>query len=116
MSFRRISAVVLLCSALLPHMASGQVARSGLISEQAAERLGLKRRWFTHLRVDPGRGRITNINLHVHSDQAQAYYEVMYRDRRIVFSERNLNAYGEPVGPDGAKALADERAVLDDIR
>ncbi|MBM4090627.1 MAG: hypothetical protein FJ276_14585 [Planctomycetes bacterium] len=84
-----------------------------LVSTDVAQRYGLERVWFTQVRVNPGRGRIRDIRLHVSGTRAQTISEVVTdQGRKYVYSERHLNAFGEPMGVEGAAKKAAERVEL----
>ena len=102
-----------LCSCLLiPAACWGQ--GSGLLSESAARRAGLERMWFTQVELDTGRGSVAGIVQHVSATRAHTVFEIVHEGRSYVFSERELDAFGEPVGIEGARQKAQEK--LDDIK
>src|SRR5437762_12403650 len=89
---------------LAPPLASyGQVSSQGLLSSEGARRAGLTRMWFTHLEFDNSRGKMQGLTQHVSSAKAHTEFEVVFRGRSYLFSERELDAFGNPVGVDGAK-------------
>ena len=97
---------------LLPGLARGQLRSNGLIDQENARRAGMQVRWFTMVQLDPATTRIRDMTLHVHSDLAQTYYEIEADGEFQVISAKGLDSYGEPLGDDGAKRVADERADL----
>jgi outer membrane protein assembly factor BamB len=104
-------AVVLL---IAPSVAQAQVSPSGLLSEEGARRAGLERMWFTQLELDSARGRVAGLIQHVSATRAHTVFEIVYDGRSYLFSERELDAFGKPVGIEGARKLADEK--LADIK
>ncbi|MGI8982196.1 MAG: PQQ-binding-like beta-propeller repeat protein [Pirellulaceae bacterium] len=104
-----LSVLALLAVALLPLASFGQVSKQGLLSSEGARRAGLTRMWFTHLEMDSARGRMQGITHHVSSVQSHTEFEVTFRGRSYVFSEREIDAFGNPVGVDGAKQAAEKK-------
>ncbi|MFN0021968.1 MAG: PQQ-binding-like beta-propeller repeat protein [Pirellulaceae bacterium] len=108
--------VLLLTAAVLAIAASplaslGQVSKQGLLSSEGAQRAGLTRMWFTHLEMDSSRGKMRGVTQHVSSTQAHTEFEVTYRGRSYLFSQRDLDAFGNPVGVKGAKEAADKKVA-----
>lgn len=104
-----LSLLLLLCMA-----ASAQAEFGSLISPMQARRYGLDRIWFTQVELDAARGRIKDIQYFVSSAQSYTIHEVQYRERKRVFTERDVDEFGQPVGVEGAKKLAEE--YLDDLK
>lgn len=103
---------LLLC-ALLSLVVSplyGQRYSRGLIPQVLAERNGLHRAWFTQVRLNPARGRISAVSTHISSTQALNAFEVVDELGSQVITERHLNAFGEPMGRDQAEQRAKELA------
>ena len=90
----------------------GQGRVTGLISPPDARRYGLKVRWVTTVQVDPAVARVVGMKMHVDSKHAHTYFEVLVDGARKVFSESQLDAYGEPLGVEGAQKAAEEYAEL----
>ncbi len=91
----------------------GQSYGSGLISPEQARRFGLERAWVTQIRVDPARGRIQHARIRVSRIHAKNIFEVTTKTgRRFVFSDRDLDLFGNPRGIDGAKKQANEKRQL----
>jgi outer membrane protein assembly factor BamB len=108
--------VLLLIAAVLAIAASpmaslGQVSKQGLLSSEGAQRAGLTRMWFTHLEMDSSRGKMRGVTQHVSSTKAHTEFEVTFRGRSYLFSERDLDAFGNPVGVKGAKEVADKKVA-----
>jgi len=104
-----LSFLLLLCLA-----ASAQAEFGSLISPQEARRFGLDRIWFTQVELDAARGCITHMQYFVSSAQSYTIHEVRYRDSKRVFSEHDVDKFGQPVGIEGAKKLAEE--YLNDVK
>jgi outer membrane protein assembly factor BamB len=99
----------ILCGALLfvPAAARAQVG-SGLMSSGGLQSHGLERMWFTQLDVNRARGRIVGVTQHVSSTRSHTVFEFQWDRRWQRFSERDLNAFGEMIGVEGAKKKAEE--------
>jgi len=106
-----LSLLFLLC---LAASVQAQHGFSSLVSPLEARRFGLERMWFTHVELDAARGRITHIQYFVSSEQSHTIHEVQYRDSKKVFSERDVDSFGEVLGVEGAKKLAEE--YLDELK
>ena len=106
-----LSLFLLLC---VTPSALAEYGFGSLISPLEARRFGLQRVWFTQVEVDPARGQITDIQYFVSSRDSYTIHEVQYRDTKRVFSERDVDAFGEAVGVAEAKKLADE--FLDELK
>jgi outer membrane protein assembly factor BamB len=92
----------------LTAVASADYRYSSLISPVEARRYGLDRAWFSQVELDPARGRITDLKYFLGSTDAYTVYEVQHQGQKKVFSEREVDAFGEAVGKEGAKQRADE--------
>lgn len=104
-----ITVAALLAGAFSPLVGWAQVSKQGLLSSEGARRAGLTRMWFTHLQMDSSRGRLQGVTHHVSSVLAHTEFEVKFQGRSYVFSERELDAFGNPVGVDGAKEAAEKK-------
>jgi outer membrane protein assembly factor BamB len=96
--------------------APAQVTAIGLIPDTMVQPYGLTRAWFTHVRLDSANDRIANIAMHTRFVDAanKAYSHVAYEVRTpegdvFVYSQRDLGAFGRPLGDDGAKAKAEAK-------
>ena len=69
-------------------------------------------RWFTNAQLDPATTRIRDMRLHVDSKRAETYYEIAADEEFEVISAKELDAYGEPLGDQGARKYAEDRAEL----
>src|SRR5262249_25686999 len=100
---------LLLLAALLvvPALGHAQTVSSGLISPEAARRVGLERMWFTQLGLDRGRGRMSGLFMYVSPIRSHKVYQITQGGRRYVFSQRDRNAFGEEIGADAAKEQAE---------
>ncbi|MEO8497723.1 MAG: PQQ-binding-like beta-propeller repeat protein, partial [Planctomycetota bacterium] len=79
---------------------------SSLISPAEANRFGLERMWFTRVQFDSARGRIEHIRQHVSSKHGYTVHEVISARGRTVFTDRDLDRFGVPLGKDGADKQA----------
>lgn len=104
-----VAAVVILVGAGLPREAPAQTIR-GLISAEAARQAGLARVWFTRLPIDPARGSLEGVSLHVSPSEGYTVFEVADEGERFVFSERDRDAFGRELGLAEARRLAEEKA------
>jgi outer membrane protein assembly factor BamB len=105
-----LSTTLLLCLAV-PAIATAQTSRSGLISTNAASRLGLTRDWFSQVNVDRARGRVTYATTHVNNSHTHTLFQVVYDGGKLEFSELSRDRFGKQLGPIGAVELAAERIV-----
>src|SRR5437868_7371606 len=104
-----LSLLVLVAIVASPLVSLGQVSKQGLLSSEGARRAGLTRMWFTHLEFDNSRGKMQGLTQHVSATQSHTEFEVTFRGRSYLFSERDLNAFGDPIGVDGAKEAATKK-------
>jgi hypothetical protein len=81
---------------------------ASLNSEAALRRLGLVRAWQSQIEYDANRGKLAGLTQYISSTTAQTIYEVTYPGGRITFSDRDLDAFNQPLGPKGAKQKAEE--------
>lgn len=102
----------LLFAALAPSALHADSGTSVVISQNEARRYGLERAWFTQVRLDPARARMTDLAYFVSATQSHTVYEVRYQDRKRVFSERDTDRFGDLLGKEAAekeaKAFAEE--------
>jgi outer membrane protein assembly factor BamB len=113
MMMRRLIPTVLLAVVTLFAGTARAQVQSGLVDRDLAERFGLQRAWFTQAHVNPARDQIGGMYLHVSSTRAQNIAEVITSSgQRTVFSDRNLDIYGEPLGIEGAMKQAEEKRRL----
>lgn len=84
-----------------------RLVASGLIPQQAAQRYSMERAWFTQLSIDPARGRVQKMRVHVSGQRQQTVVLVVAETgTKYRFTDRQLDMYGAPVGVAGAKKLA----------
>lgn len=102
-------AAVMVVGAALTRGLSAQTVR-GLISEELARPAGLARVWFTRLPIDPARGGLEGIYLHVSPSEAYTVFEVTDEGERFAYSERDRDAFGRELGAAEARRLAEEKA------
>ncbi|MFV1967261.1 MAG: PQQ-binding-like beta-propeller repeat protein [Pirellulaceae bacterium] len=114
MSRRRFCFVLLASTLVMTPSLSAQVTRSGLVSQTALNRFGLHRCWFTQVELNRARGRVAYLTQHVSSTDAYTVFEVAYDGGEIVYTERDLDRFGDPLGKAGAQKLAEHR--IDDLK
>ena len=85
-----------------------------LINPETIQRYGLERVWFTQVPVGAGREGIVGLRLHISATSAQTLYRIKTKSGQIyTISDRNLDAFGKPLGVEGAgKAAADKARLL----
>ncbi len=105
------SILVLLAIAASPLASYAQVSSQGLLSAEGARRAGLTRMWFTHLEFDSSRGKMQGLTQHLSNTETHTQFEVTFRGRSYLFSERDINAFGDPVGVSGAKQAAEKKVA-----
>lgn len=88
--------------------AAAQSMGSGLIPPNLARRYGLERVWYTQIEVGRGRGRVQHVTPHVNTSQTITTFEIKQGTivRRV--TEKDRSPFGEMIGPEGARAKADE--------
>lgn len=80
-----------------------------MLAPKLIDRFGLERVWFTHAQVTPARGRIIDLQLYISRTQSLTVFEVQSSDGTTqVFSERDLDTFGDEVGIEGAEERANE--------
>jgi outer membrane protein assembly factor BamB len=105
--FRPIVISVACCLAFLPSRAARAVSPTGgLISSAEARRYGLEPMWFTRAQLDAARGQLTFLQYFVSSKNMHTVFELKSSEGTQVFSERDLNAFGEALGKEGAEQKA----------
>ena len=83
-------------------------SQPGPIPDQVARRHGLERVWFTQARVSPAHGWLRDIRAHVSSKESLVVFEVQYPGGVAVVTERDTDPVGDPLGPEGARKVAEE--------
>jgi len=87
---------------------------SAVISQVEARRYGLERAWFTQVRLDPARARMTELAYFVSATLSHTVYEVQYQDRKRAFSERDTDRFGDLLGKEGAEKEA--KAFIEELK
>ena len=87
-------------------VARAQVSSGGLISQTVAARLGLERAWFAQVEMDRARARVEHMTLHVNSAQLFSVFEVVSDEGKLVYTERDVDRFGETLGIAKARELA----------
>jgi outer membrane protein assembly factor BamB len=91
--------------------AAAQSMGSGLMPANIARRYGLERAWFTQIEVGRGRGRVNEAVVHVSKSRLQTTVEVFQGPSRWQFTEYERDAFGQIIGPEGAKRKANDFAA-----
>ncbi len=104
-----LAILVLLITTSSAVQAQNRATRGGLIKNDAANRVGLERSWFTRVQLDSARSRVAHVTQHVSSTDAFAAWEITHDRGKAIFTERDLNDYGEQLGREKAKKLADRK-------
>ena len=84
----------------------GQLRTNGLITHNAARSLGMERAWYLQVPMNPYSNSILDVYLHVNAAEADWSYEVTQGDDSYVFSDKDLDTFGRPLGREQAKANA----------
>ncbi len=108
----RCAALLILFAALLvptAGQAQRRSSRSGLIREDVANRVGLTRSWFTRVQLDSARSRVAHVRQHVSSTNAFSAWEVTHDRGKLIYTERDLDDFGEELGKEKAEKLAREK-------
>src|SRR3954466_5462594 len=88
---------------VFPALSHAQVSATGLVSPEAARRVGLERMWFTQLGLDRARGRVSGVFQFVSPIQVHTVFQVTHNGRRYVYSQRDRDAFGQEIGATAAK-------------
>ena len=81
-------------------------SRAELVTQSEAQQLGMERAWFTRTAINSAVGQIEHITQHISSKQSYTVFELSYDVGKQVFSERDLDRLGQPLGVEGARKLA----------
>jgi outer membrane protein assembly factor BamB len=92
---------------LAGNICSAQITDRGLIGPESLAPYGLQLAWVTNIEVDRGRDRVVDVTQHVSLTQMQTIYEFTFDRQLYSISERDRDAFGEVLGPEGAKKKAD---------
>jgi outer membrane protein assembly factor BamB len=87
----------------------GQLHTNGLITHNAARSLGMERVWYLQVPMNPYSKSILDVYLHVNAAEATWSYEVTQGDDSYVFSDKDLDTFGRPLGREQARLKADEK-------
>jgi len=85
-----------------------------LISQVEARQYGLERAWFTQVKLDPARSRLSDMIYFVSAAQSHTVFEVQYQDRKRTFSERDTDRFGDVLGKENAEKEA--KAFMDELK
>ncbi|EAQ80849.1 outer membrane protein assembly factor BamB family protein [Blastopirellula marina] len=104
--FSRCFAVLLLSLSI----SSAVLAQYGrtILDDVSLQRLGLEKKWSTQLPIGVTGAKLSSLSHTITADDMQTVYEVSYLGRSTMFSSRDLNPFGKPLGAEGAKAKAEQ--------
>lgn len=87
--------------------------QSSLASAFLLERYGLVRAWHAQVELDSAQARVVHVTQHVSQTQAMTVIDVVLVDNEkqklATYTDRQLDAFGRPLGVEGAKKAAEER-------
>lgn len=98
----------LACWLLTGSAAFGQISARGLIGPEQLAPLGLQMAWSTQIEVDRGSDRVVGVTQHVSYKELQTIYEFTFDNKLYTVSERDRDAFGAILGPEGAKRKVDQ--------
>ncbi|WP_425614062.1 PQQ-binding-like beta-propeller repeat protein [Anatilimnocola sp. NA78] len=101
-------AVVVAMGSLSVERCWAQVTSRGLIGPESLAPLGLELAWATTIEVDRGSDRVVDVTQFVSSNQTQTIYEFRFDNQLYMVSERDRDAFGVVLGPEGARKKADQ--------
>mgnify|MGYP002528406567 CR=1 FL=1 len=104
-----LAILIIFIATPLAVQAQNRATHGGLIRNDVANRVGLERSWFTRVQLDSSRSRVVHVTQHVSSTDAFATWEISHDRGKSIFTERDLDDYGEQLGKEKAKKLADQR-------
>lgn len=104
--FSRYFAVLLL-SLSISSAALAQFGRA-VLDDFRLQQVGLEKKWSTQLPIGAKGAELSALSQAINPDDMQTVYEVVYLGRSTMFSSRDLNPFGKPLGVEGAKAKADQ--------
>lgn len=104
-----LAILVLLVTTPMAVQAQGRTTRGGLIRGDAANRVGLTRSWFTRVQLDSARSRVAHVTQHVSSTNAFSAWEVTHDRGKLIYTERDLDDFGDELGKEKAEKLATEK-------
>jgi len=84
----------------------GQLRTNGLITHNAARSLGMERAWYLQVPMNPYSKNVLDVYLHVNAAEADWSYEVTKGDESYIFSDKDLDSFGRPLGREQAKINA----------
>lgn len=105
----RLAVLVLLITTPLAVQAQIRTTRGGLIRDDAANRVGLTRGWFTRVQMDSARSRVAHVTQHVSSTNAFSAWEITHDRGKLIYTERDLDDFGDELGKERAEKRAKEK-------
>ena len=104
-----LAILTLLLTTPLAVQAQSRATRGGLIRNGMANRVGLERSWFTRVQLDSARSRVVHVTQHVSSTDAFSAWEIAHDRGKLIFTERDLDDFGEELGKEKVEKLAQEK-------
>ena len=108
-SMCRVLSLVVFCASVSLASWGWAGGRPVLISHEEARRFGLERAWFTRVTVDSGSGHVAHVSQHVSSTNAYTVHRIEFDGGAISFSERDVDQYGDLLGPATALLRAERK-------
>ena len=106
------SILALLVLIVLSSVSFGQLASTGLITNNTARNLGLERSWYMQAAKNPFASEIADVYIHVSSTEADWSFEVTDGDKSYFIRDKDLDFFGRPLGRDEARKRATEQSAL----
>ncbi|HJN08202.1 MAG TPA: PQQ-binding-like beta-propeller repeat protein [Pirellulaceae bacterium] len=89
--------------------AQSRAPRGGLIRNDVANRVGLERSWFTRVQLDSARSRVAHVTQHISATDAFSAWEITHDRGKLIYTERDLDDFGDELGKEKAEKLAQEK-------
>ena len=106
-----ILATVLIAALAQAVPLAAQGVSNGIIPRTTAQHYGLRRSWFTHIEMDSSSARVAHLKLFVSGKNTYRVHEIKYDGGENLISERDADRFGDALGADGAKRVAEERMI-----
>ncbi|MCC9606631.1 PQQ-binding-like beta-propeller repeat protein [Blastopirellula sp. JC732] len=101
---RNIAVLLLMLTISSAALAQGRA----VLDDARLQQLGLQKTWSTQLPIGAQGAKLSSLSQAISPDDMQTIFEVVYQGRSTMFSSRDLNPFGKPLGDEGAKAKADQ--------
>jgi hypothetical protein len=104
--------LVTLSQAASPLLLAVERMKGSQISEAVANRHGLTRAWMAQAAIDPRSSELRHVTLFVDRTRSYTVHEISYENRKEFISERDIDAGGALLGPEGAKKKLAHRMLF----